>query len=58
MVRHGIMPRVAVWAALVNVCGHNLDVTRDEFAAEHLLQLEPNKPWEGGILTQSFKYRC
>jgi hypothetical protein len=39
------------------MCGHNWDVTRDEFAAEHLLQLEPNKPWEGGILAQSFKYR-
>ncbi|XP_050291296.1 pentatricopeptide repeat-containing protein At5g66500, mitochondrial [Quercus robur] len=44
MVKHGTTPTAAVWAALLNACSHNLDVTRGEFAANHLLQVEPNKP--------------
>ncbi|KAH0971214.1 hypothetical protein GBA52_023370 [Prunus armeniaca] len=44
MVEHGIRPTAAVWSALLNACGHNLDVTRGEVAAKHLLELEPNKP--------------
>ncbi|GMY11468.1 pentatricopeptide repeat-containing protein At5g66500, mitochondrial [Fagus crenata] len=41
--QHGTTPTAAVWAALLNACSHNLDVKRGEFAANHLLQLEPNK---------------
>jgi pentatricopeptide repeat protein len=43
MIKHGTTPTAAVWAALLNACSHNLDVKRGEFAANHLLQLEPNK---------------
>ncbi|KAI4327631.1 hypothetical protein L6164_020068 [Bauhinia variegata] len=32
-----------VWTSLLNACSLNLDVTRGEFAAKHLLQMEPNK---------------
>jgi hypothetical protein len=42
MVKKGIGPTAAVWAALVNACCLNLDVSRGEFAAKHLLELEPN----------------
>ncbi|KAJ6732869.1 hypothetical protein OIU74_004757 [Salix koriyanagi] len=42
MVKNGIGPTAAVWAALVNACCLNLDVSRGEFAAKHLLELEPN----------------
>ncbi|KAJ6420119.1 hypothetical protein OIU84_030102 [Salix udensis] len=42
MVKIGVGPTAAVWAALVNACCLNLDVSRGEFAAKHLLELEPN----------------
>ncbi|KAF3439029.1 hypothetical protein FNV43_RR17304 [Rhamnella rubrinervis] len=53
MVKHGVRPTVAVWAAMLNACSYNLDVNRGEFAAKKLLQLEPNKP-ENYVLVSNF----
>lgn len=53
MVKHGIWPTAAVWATLLNASSSNLDVNRGEFAAEQLLQLEPNKP-ENYVLVSNF----
>ncbi|KAK0603403.1 hypothetical protein LWI29_004579 [Acer saccharum] len=44
MVKSGFKATTAVWGALVNACKLNLDVTRGEFAAKHLLELEPDNP--------------
>ncbi|XP_059458211.1 pentatricopeptide repeat-containing protein At5g66500, mitochondrial [Corylus avellana] len=54
MVKHGTMPTAAVWAALLNACSHNMDVTRGEFAANRLLQLEPNKPGNYVLLSNFY----
>lgn len=53
MVKHGIQPTVAVWAAMLNACSCNLDANRGEFAAKQLLQLEPNKS-ENYVLVSNF----
>lgn len=39
----GIKITSKLWAALLNACSHNQDVSRGEFAAKKLLQLDPNK---------------
>ncbi|XP_015576257.2 pentatricopeptide repeat-containing protein At5g66500, mitochondrial [Ricinus communis] len=44
MERYGTRPTTEVWAALLNVCSLNLDVSRGMFAAKQLLELEPNNP--------------
>ncbi|XP_021907830.1 pentatricopeptide repeat-containing protein At5g66500, mitochondrial [Carica papaya] len=44
MVRKGSKSTAAVWAALLNACSLNLDVSRGEFAAKNLLEIEPKKP--------------
>ncbi|TXG59678.1 hypothetical protein EZV62_014251 [Acer yangbiense] len=44
MVKSGFKATTAVWGALVNACKLNLDVTRGEFAAKRLLELEPDNP--------------
>ncbi|XP_044492582.1 pentatricopeptide repeat-containing protein At5g66500, mitochondrial [Mangifera indica] len=44
MLKNGTKITPAVWAALVNACSHCVDVTRGEFAAKHLLELEPDNP--------------
>ncbi|KAF8406455.1 hypothetical protein HHK36_008542 [Tetracentron sinense] len=44
MVKRGTKPTGLVWAALLNACRVNLDVTRGEFAAKHLFELEPDEP--------------
>lgn len=44
MVKDGIKPTAAMWAALLNACRINHDVIRGEFASKHLLELEPNNP--------------
>lgn len=44
MVKQGLRPTAEVWATLLNACSLNLDVSRGEFAAKCLFQLEPNKP--------------
>ncbi|KAL5754609.1 hypothetical protein ACOSP7_022829 [Xanthoceras sorbifolium] len=44
MAKNGFKPTAAVWAALVNVCSLNRDVTMGEFAAKQLLELEPDDP--------------
>ncbi|XP_031255115.1 pentatricopeptide repeat-containing protein At5g66500, mitochondrial-like [Pistacia vera] len=44
MVKNGTKITPAVWGALVNACSYSLDVTRGEFAAKHLLELEPDVP--------------
>ncbi|KAJ9153370.1 hypothetical protein P3X46_026817 [Hevea brasiliensis] len=44
MEKNGSRPTTAVWAALLNACRLNLDVSRGEFAAKKLLELEPNNP--------------
>ncbi|KAK7303480.1 hypothetical protein RJT34_14387 [Clitoria ternatea] len=43
MVEHGTRPTAGVWVALLNACIFNQDVEKGEFAAKHLLQLEPSK---------------
>ncbi|XP_015890187.3 pentatricopeptide repeat-containing protein At5g66500, mitochondrial [Ziziphus jujuba] len=53
MVKDGIVPPAAIWIALLNASGYNLDANRGEFAAKQLLQLEPNKP-ENYILVSNF----
>ncbi|RYR20326.1 hypothetical protein Ahy_B03g065434 isoform F [Arachis hypogaea] len=42
MVEQGTKPTVGVWIALLNACSLNQDVERGEFAAKHLLQMEPD----------------
>ncbi|CAM8985660.1 unnamed protein product [Rhodiola kirilowii] len=44
MVKDGIKPTAMVWVALVNACKINMDVSRCEYAAKHLLELEPDNP--------------
>ncbi|KAL4023767.1 pentatricopeptide repeat-containing protein [Cucumis melo var. makuwa] len=39
----GVKVTSEIWAAVLNACSHNQDVTRGEFAAQKLLQLDPNK---------------
>ncbi|XLR25224.1 hypothetical protein S83_053124 [Arachis hypogaea] len=43
MIEQGTKPTVGVWIALLNACSLNQDVERGEFAAKHLLQMEPDK---------------
>ncbi|KAK4259553.1 hypothetical protein QN277_005874 [Acacia crassicarpa] len=42
MIELGTKPTAGVWTALLNVCSLNLDAKRGEFAAKHLLELEPD----------------
>ncbi|XLR57738.1 hypothetical protein HN51_012087 [Arachis hypogaea] len=42
MIEQGTKPTVGVWIALLNACSLNQDVERGEFAAKHLLQMEPD----------------
>ncbi|GLU13751.1 hypothetical protein SLE2022_303660 [Rubroshorea leprosula] len=44
MVKNGTRPTAAVWITLLNACSLNQDVARGEFAAKHLLELEPDNP--------------
>lgn len=44
IVKNGTKTPTPVLAALVNACILNLDVTRGEFAAKQLLELEPDNP--------------
>lgn len=39
----GVKITSKIWAALLNACSHIQDVSRGEFAAKKLLQLDPNK---------------
>ncbi|XP_057969558.1 pentatricopeptide repeat-containing protein At5g66500, mitochondrial-like [Malania oleifera] len=43
MIKKSVMPTAVVWATLLNACRLSQDVSRGEFAAEHLLELEPHK---------------
>lgn len=43
MIEMGSRPTAGVWIALLNACSLNQDFERGEFAAKHLLQLEPDK---------------
>ncbi|KAK6939396.1 Pentatricopeptide repeat [Dillenia turbinata] len=43
IVKSGIKPTAAVWAALLNACRINLDVSGGKFAAKHLIELESDK---------------
>ncbi|KAL8168266.1 hypothetical protein V2J09_009765 [Rumex salicifolius] len=44
MVKNGIELTSEVWAALMNSCWQNNDISRGEFAARKLYELEPDKP--------------
>ena len=54
MVKNQTKPTAAVWAAILNACSHNLDVSRGEFAAKNLLELEPNKPGNYVLLSNFY----
>ncbi|XP_022929205.1 pentatricopeptide repeat-containing protein At5g66500, mitochondrial isoform X2 [Cucurbita moschata] len=43
MEMRGVKITSKLWAALLNACSHNQDVSRGEFAAKRLLRLDPNK---------------
>ncbi|KAK7287231.1 hypothetical protein RIF29_00379 [Crotalaria pallida] len=43
MVEQGTRPTAGIWIALLNACSLSEDAERGEFAAKHLLELEPNK---------------
>ncbi|XP_028760353.1 pentatricopeptide repeat-containing protein At5g66500, mitochondrial-like [Neltuma alba] len=43
MIELGTQPTAGVWIALLNACSLNVDAKRGEFAAKHLLELEPDK---------------
>lgn len=42
MIEQGTEPTAGVWITLLNACSLNMDVERGEFAAKHLLKLEPS----------------
>ncbi|KAF5738147.1 pentatricopeptide repeat-containing protein [Tripterygium wilfordii] len=54
MVKDGVKPAAEVWTALLNSCTLNLDISRGEFAAKHLLELEPNKPGNYVLLSNFY----
>ncbi|CAK8539134.1 unnamed protein product [Lathyrus sativus] len=43
MIEQGTKPTAGVWIALLNACSLSQDFERGEFAAKHLLLLEPDK---------------
>ncbi|OMO49680.1 hypothetical protein COLO4_38453 [Corchorus olitorius] len=44
MIKNGTRPTALTWTSLLNACSRNQDIARGEFAAKHLLELEPDKP--------------
>ncbi|KAI5411709.1 hypothetical protein KIW84_056690, partial [Lathyrus oleraceus] len=43
MIQQGTKPTAGVWIALLNACSLSQDFERGEFAAKHLLLLDPDK---------------
>ena len=54
MVKDQIETTAAVWIAILNACSLNLDVSRGEFAAKNLLELEPNEPGNYVLLSNFY----
>ncbi|XVF25875.1 hypothetical protein REPUB_Repub13aG0251500 [Reevesia pubescens] len=53
MIKNGIRPTAGIWISLLNASSLNQDIARCEFAAKHLLELEPDKP-ENYVLLSNF----
>ncbi|XVE51268.1 hypothetical protein DITRI_Ditri02bG0026400 [Diplodiscus trichospermus] len=54
MIKNGTRPTAAIWIALLNACSLNQDIARGEFAAEQLLELEPDKPGNYVLLSNLY----
>ncbi|EOY09720.1 Tetratricopeptide repeat-like superfamily protein, putative [Theobroma cacao] len=54
MIKNGIKPTALTWSALLNACSLNQDIARGEFAAKHLLELEPDKPGNYVLLSNFY----